>query len=75
MTLTAVDTVDFSGQGAPVTGEARRDARQRMIVDDGIALLGSSNIMSAFEYLRTRDIGVDIIERVLLEPMQRRSTS
>ncbi|MFC5460808.1 hypothetical protein [Massilia niabensis] len=73
MTLTAVDTVDFSFQSAPATGEARRDARQRMIVDDAIALLGSSNIMSAFEYLRARDIGIHVIERVLLEPMQRRS--
>jgi hypothetical protein len=36
---------------------------------------GSSNTMSAVEYLRTRDIGAHVIERVLLEPHWRRSDS
>lgn len=76
MTFTAVDAVGFPGQSATTTtDEARHDARQRRIVDDAIALLGSSNIMSAFEYLRTRDIGVHVIERVLLEPLRRRTAA
>jgi hypothetical protein len=55
--------------------EARTDARQRRIVDAGIAVQGSSNTMSAFEFLRARDIGIHVIERVLLEPHRRRSRS
>ena len=55
--------------------EARTDARQRVIVDAGIAVQGSSNTMSAVEYLRTRDIRSHVIERVLLEPHRRRSAS
>ena len=80
MTLSAVDAVAFPGPGTShttstaATGEARLDARQRVIVDDAIAVLSSSNIMSAFEYLRSRDVGGHVIERVLLEPMRRRST-
>ena len=53
--------------------EARTDARRRVIVDAGIAVQGSSNTMSAVEYLRTRDIRGHVIERVLLEPHRRRS--
>ena len=55
--------------------ESRTDLRQRRIVDAGIAVQGSSNTMAAVEYLRTRDIGAKIIERVLLEPHLRRSRS
>lgn len=73
MTLSAVDAGASPGPGASTMGEARHDARQRVIVDDAIAVLGSSNIMSAFEYLRTRGVGGHVIERVLLEPLRRRS--
>jgi hypothetical protein len=55
--------------------DARTDVRQRVIVDAGIAVQGSSNTMSAVEYLRTRDVRSDVIERVLLEPHRRRSGS
>jgi hypothetical protein len=55
--------------------ESRTDARQRRIVDAGIAVQGSSNTMSAFEFLRARGVGVHVIERVLLEPHRRRSHS
>jgi hypothetical protein len=55
--------------------ESRTDLRQRRIVDAGIAVQGSSNTMSAVEYLRTRNIGAKVIERVLLEPHLRRSRS
>ena len=71
MTLTAVE---FPGPGGGTAGEARTDARQRVIVDDAIAMLDSSNVMSAFEYLRTRGIGAHVIERVLLDPLRRRSS-
>ena len=54
-------------------GDARRDVRQRAIVDDGIAVQFSANTMSAVEYLRSRNIGRAVIERVLLEPLRRRS--
>ena len=58
-----------------VIDESRTDARRRRIVDAGIAVQASSNTMSAFEYLRTRDIDTHVIERVLLEPHRRRSRS
>ena len=58
-----------------VMDESRTDGRRRRIVDAGIAVQVSSNTMSAFEYLRTRDIGTHVIERVLLEPHRRRSRS
>ena len=51
----------------------RRDSRQRDIVDLGIALQQRSNTMSAVEYLRSQDVGHDVIERVLTEPGRRRS--
>ena len=58
-----------------VMDESRTDARRRRIVDAGIAVQVSSNTMAAFEYLRTRDIGTHVIERVLLEPHRRRARS
>lgn len=51
----------------------RRDTHQRDVVDLGIALQQRSNTMSAVEYLRSQDIGHDVIERVLTEPGRRRS--
>ena len=53
--------------------EERTDAQQRAVVDNGIAVQGSANTMSAVEYLRSRNVGTAVIERVLLEPTQRRS--
>ena len=53
----------------------RRDTRQTEIVDLGIALQQRSNTMSAVEYLRSQDVGNDVIERVLTEPGRRRSWS
>jgi hypothetical protein len=51
----------------------RRDTHQRDVVDLGIALQQRSNTMSALEYLRSQDVGHDVIERVLTEPGRRRS--
>jgi hypothetical protein len=48
------------------------DLRQRDIVECGIAMQQASNTMSAFEYLRSRDIDARVIERVLLYPRHRR---
>jgi hypothetical protein len=72
MTSTAVK---LSSAGAAAVGEARLDTQRRLIVDDGIALQGSSNTMSAVEYLRSHGVGAEIIARVLLEPLRRRSRS
>jgi hypothetical protein len=51
----------------------RRDSQQKDIVDLGIALQQRSNTMSAVEYMRSQDVGNDVIERVLTEPGRRRS--
>jgi len=56
-----------------IEAEERTDMHQRAIVDDGIAVQFSANTMSALEYLRSRNVGRTVIERVLLEPGQRRS--
>jgi hypothetical protein len=66
------DTLDLA-DGEPQVSYQRRDARQRDIVDLGIALQQRSNTMSAVEYLRSQDVGHDVIERVLTEPGRRRS--
>jgi hypothetical protein len=55
--------------------EVRLDERQRAIVDHGILVQQSSNTMSAFEYLKSRDVDPRVIERVLLEPQRRRRYS
>ncbi|WP_313705280.1 hypothetical protein [Massilia sp.] len=64
---------DPGGVAAMVAGEARTDVRQRIIVDDGIAVQSNANTMSAVEYLRSRNVGRAVIERVLLEPGRRRA--
>jgi hypothetical protein len=68
------DNLDHSGSNFVVPYQ-RRDARQKDIVDLGIALQQRSNTMSALEYLRSQDVGNDVIERVLTEPGRRRSWS
>lgn len=65
--------VDLRGAAAIDQGDARTDSRQRAIVDDGIAVQFNANTMSAVEYLRSRNIGRAVIERVLLEPARRRA--
>lgn len=66
------DTFDLADDDSTVSYQ-RRDERQRDIVDLGIALQQRSNTMSAVEYLRSQDVGHDVIERVLTEPGRRRS--
>jgi hypothetical protein len=66
------DTLDMA-DGEDLVSYQRRDTRQRDIVDLGIALQQRSNTMSAVEYLRSQEVGHDVIERVLTEPGRRRS--
>ena len=56
----------------PTPGYIRHDERQREIVDDGIEVQQNTNTMTAFEFLRARDVDKRVIERVLLEPDLRR---
>lgn len=65
-------TID-QADGEELLSYQRRDTRQRDIVDLGIALQQRSNTMSAVEYMRSQDVGHDVIERVLTEPGRRRS--
>ena len=60
----------FAGTGH---AEARHDETQRNIVERGISMQQSSNTMSAVEFLKSRDVGAQVIARVLLEPERRRS--
>lgn len=53
--------------------EARHDDVQRDIVERGISMQQSTNTMSAVEFLKSRDVGPQVIARVLLEPERRRS--
>ena len=54
--------------------EARHDENQRTIVERGIAMQQASNTMSAVEFMKSQDIGPQVIARVLLEPERRRSS-
>ena len=66
------DSLELDDGQATVSYQ-RRDAQQQDIVDLGIALQQRSNTMSAVEYLRSQNVGNDVIERVLTEPGRRRS--
>lgn len=59
----------LSNQGGNhATGQAdpRRDHQQRAIVDSGMALQRQRGSMVAFEFLRSRNVRADVIQRVLL---------
>lgn len=66
------DIPDPDGEQCAVS-YVRSDEQRKDIVDLGIALQQRSNTMSAVEYMRSQDIGHDVIERVLTEPGRRRS--
>jgi hypothetical protein len=67
---------DLAGSNAvEETNYERRDDRCRDIVDHAIAVQQSRNTMSAVEYLKSHDIGADVIERVMLDPERRRGNS
>ena len=50
----------------------RVDAHSRHIVECGIAMQSRYNTVCALEYLKSRNVGADIIERVLSHPQLRR---
>ena len=54
--------------------ESRHDETQRNIVERGISMQQSSNTMSAVEFMKSRNVGAQVIARVLLEPARRRSS-
>lgn len=62
------------GFAATEQAEARHDDTQRDVVERGISMQQSSNTMSAVEFLKSRDVGAQVIARVLLEPDRRRSS-
>ncbi len=66
------DTLELE-DGQVTVPYQRRDTHQKDIVDLGIALQQRSNTMSAVEYMRSQNVGNDVIERVLTEPGRRRS--
>jgi hypothetical protein len=71
MIETILDVKAFDGNGH---AEARHDEAQRVIVERGIAMQQASNTMSAVEFLKSRDVGPQVIARVLLEPERRRGS-
>lgn len=55
--------------------EARQNESQRCVVERGISMQQSSNTMCAVEFLKSRDVGPQVIARVLLEPDRRRNSN
>jgi hypothetical protein len=60
------------GSAIAEPNNARLDHRQHEIVEHGILLQLNGNTVSAFEFLRGRDVDPQVIRRVLLEPHRRR---
>ena len=54
--------------------EARRDQRQRDIVDDALSLMGVAGTLSALEFLKAHAVEGRVITRVLLDPARRRGS-
>lgn len=54
---------------------ARRDHRQRDIVEDGILMQQHTSTITAVEYLKARGVEPGVIRRVLLGPDSRRCPS
>jgi hypothetical protein len=52
--------------------EARRDNALQRIVNCGISVQSRSNTVCAVEYLKSHNVGADVIERVLSQSKQRR---
>ncbi len=52
--------------------QQRLDARSEDIVERGIVMQARYNTVCALEYLKSRNIGADIIARVLWFPQSRR---
>ena len=65
--------LEQSGVHGKGPAEARQDDAQYNIVEKGISMQQSSNTMTAVEFLKSRDVGPQVIARVLLEPEKRRN--
>jgi hypothetical protein len=52
--------------------QQRLDACIADIVERGVAMQACYNTVCALEYLKSHDVGADVIERVLLHPLARR---
>ena len=65
--------LEQSGTHGNGPAEARQDDAQYNIVEKGISMQQSSNTMTAVEFLKSRDVGPQVIARVLLEPEKRRN--
>jgi len=52
--------------------QQRTDERSRDVVDRGISVQSSFNTICAIEYLKSHNVGAEVIERVLLRPDMRR---
>jgi len=64
-----MNQTSFNLYGDPAgaaSGDARLDARQREIVNDGIRMQQHISTMSALEYLKARDVCPLVIARVLV---------
>ncbi len=55
--------------------QQRSDERSSAIVDKGIAVQRCFSTLCAIEYLKSNNVGPDVIERVLLHPDLRRKFS
>lgn len=57
----------------PVAAQPQRvDLYSEQVVECGIAMQSRYNTMCALEYLKSRNIGANVIERVLSRPLLRR---
>ena len=54
--------------------QQRVDEERHNIVNQGISVQSSFNTVCAIEYLKSHNIDSQVIERVLLNPEQRRKT-
>jgi hypothetical protein len=55
--------------------QQRHDEELSAVVDRGILVQGSFNTICAIEYLKSHNVDPQVIERVLLQPDQRRKTT
>ncbi|MYM34672.1 hypothetical protein GTP38_10010 [Duganella sp. FT94W] len=55
--------------------QPRHDAASSEIVERGIMVQSSFNTVCAIEYLKSHNVKPQVIERVLLHPDQRRTSS
>ncbi|MFT5643460.1 MAG: hypothetical protein ACI83P_001007 [Janthinobacterium sp.] len=53
--------------------EQRINEDQKSVVNGGISMQSRSSTVCAIEYLKSHNVGADVIERVLLHPQLRRS--